>query len=976
MITAVFTDGDDCVWAYGLWQWDYGQQLRIEGLHLPTVVEIHFSLQEAGGEAVPRVGVTKDGVTTVTIPDSMLEGAGAVRDYQVYAWVYLSDRTFGETTKQIMMKVKARSKPKAFDAPGDGEIFHEAIEAVNDAAKRAEEAGDKAVSAADEAKAAATQTAEHLQAVQKLSEQVEINADTVAQDKQTVTGMLSQTQQAASEAALSAQAAKLSETAAAQAQTGAEAAEDTARQYAEETEADRQAVANDKQVVSQMREAVAADRQAVEQTAAQFGQTSQDALTAIGQAQSTAVGAVKAEGNKQTTAVQEAGTQAVSEVTEAKTTAVEAVTTEGDTQTKRVQDAAAGIVADREQIAANKQAIESKVDKQQGADNAGKALVVGKDGNVELGDAQTKTDPTLTQPGQAADAQVTGREIATLHQGKADAIVETAQGETVILTDSSDKLFEGLRVFGKSTQRTTTGAQLLSIKQEDVANKDGLSAKVNVDGGITVTGTPDKQYATIYGKDIILSPGKYYLNGGNGSAGAVLLKARITFSDGSSKNCANGSFEVTPDTKSVSILIQYESATIQSVNYTIYPMLNKGETALPFEPYTGGKPSPNPEYPLEIVSAGEGGSIAVGVTGKNFATIDVDEYLKAGWQGRIEPINNGIKIIAINGWHMELLYIPFLAGKEITVSFTYRQIPEETSSQNTNNAFCFVNTNVYPNDSKDIKFKINSPSIDSTKVSCSFVARSAYLGFFIRLDKEGSDSGLKRTIEITNFQIELGNKETPYEPYTHQTLTLQTPNGLPGVPVTKDGNYTDQNGQQWVCDEIDLERGKYVQRVAIEKNNGGWELKPSSDTPGRFFQHNKLTNIFSIALKKSLCNIASFTSWGAPVNDKYAFALNGHGIYFSPPKGAEITAEELNAKLNSLSFPVVFVGELATPIERDLTPEEIAAYKALRTYGPTTVITNDAGAGMEVTYVADTKTYIDNKFAALNKAVLDAVGGT
>ncbi len=186
-----------------------------------------------------------------------------------------------------------------------------------------------------------------------------------------------------------------------------------------------------------------------------------------------------------------------------------------------------------------------------------------------------------------------------------------------------------------------------------------------------------------------------------------------------------------------------------------------------------------------------------------------------------------------------------------------------------------------------------------------------------------------------------------------QSLTLATPNGLPGVPVSKDGNYTDADGQQWVCDEIDLERGKYVQRVAIEKNNGGWELKPSSDTPGRFFQHNKLTNIFSIAFKKSLCNIASFTSWGAPVNDKYVFALNGHGIYFSPPKGAEITAEELNAKLNSLSFPVVVVGELATPIERDLTPEEIAAYKALRTYSPTTVITNDAGAGMEVAYVVE-----------------------
>lgn len=647
MITAVFTDNDDYAHAYGLWQWDYGQQLRIEGLHLPTAVEIHFALQETGGEAITRVGTTKDGITTVTIPDSVLEGNSTVwtaeKTYNIYAWVYLSDKSSGETIKRITMQVKSRPKPEAFEAPGDGEIFHEAIEAVNDAAKRAEEAGDKAIAAADEAEKAATQTAEHLQVVQGLAEQVETNADTVAQDKQTVTGMLSQTQQAASDAALSAQAAKLSETAAAQAQTGAEAAEDTARQYAEETEADRQAVANDKQVVSQMREAVAADRQAVEQTAAQFGQTAQDALTAIGQAQSTAVGAVKAEGNKQTTAVQEAGTQAVSEVAEAKTTAVQAVTTEGDTQTKRVEDAAAGIIADREQI------------------------------------SQNKTD------------------IAGLVEGMTDlapAIHSTASGSVITANDAAEgRPFRRLRVFGKSTQ-------------------DG---------------------------------------------------------------------------------------------------------------------APSVENPVPIVSAGESGTINVSI----------------------------------------------------------------------------------------------------------------------------SDSGSQS-----------------------QSLTLATPNGLPGVPVSKDGNYTDADGQQWVCDEIDLERGKYVQRVVIEKNNGGWELKPSSDTPGRFFQHNKLTNIFSIALKKSLCNIASFTSWGAPVNDKYAFALNGHGIYFSPPKGAEITAEELNAKLNSLSFPVVVVGELATPIERDLTPEEIAAYKALRTYGPTTVVSNDAGAEMEATYVADTKTYIDNKFAALNKAVLDAVGGT
>lgn len=776
MITAVFTDNDDYAHAYGLWQWDYGQQLRIEGLHLPTAVEIHFALQETGGEAITRVGTTKDGVTTVTIPDSVLEGNRATwtadKAYNIYAWVYLSDKSSGETIKRITMQVKSRPKPEAFEAPGDGEIFHEAIEAVNDAAKRAEEAGDKAIAAADEAKAAATQTAEHLQATEGLAEQVETNADTVAQDKQTVTGMLSQTQQAASEAALSAQAAKLSETAAAQAQTGAEAAEDTARQYAEETEADRQAVANDKQVVSQMREAVAADRQAVEQTAAQFGQTAQDALTAIGQAQSTAVGAVKAEGQKQTTAVQEAGTQAVREVTEAKTTAVEAVTAEGDKQTKRVEDVAAGIVADREQI------------------------------------NQNKTD------------------IAGLVEGMTDlapAILNTASGSVITADDAAEgRPFRGLRVFGRTEQVQTTGAQL--INTQGAGNSRGVDwvfdKGVVTFSGVTVDTSTNRVNCAVNVKDVMEIGKTYFAKSftvGIVSDVAVEKPSGVIYTR-----------EYTPDGTETGICIRVlvdksNDAGIE-IDLTAYVAITENERLSSWEPYTGGKPSPSPEYPQEIVSAGESGTINVSI----------------------------------------------------------------------------------------------------------------------------SDSGSQS-----------------------QSLTLATPNGLPGVPVSKDGNYTDADGQQWVCDEIDLERGKYVQRVAIEKNNGGWELKPSSDTPGRFFQHNKLTNIFSIALKKSLCNIASFTSWGAPVNDKYAFALNGHGIYFSPPKGAEITAEELNAKLNSLSFPVVVVGELATPIERDLTPEEIAAYKALRTYGPTTVITNDAGAGMEVTYVADTKAYIDKKFKELNQAIVN-----
>ena len=857
MVTAVFTDNDDCARTYGLWQWDYSQQLRIEGLHLPTAVEIHFALQETGGEAITRVGTTKDGVTTVTIPDSMLEGNRATwtadKAYNIYAWVYMSDKLSGETIKRITMQVKSRPKPEAFEAPGDGEIFREAIEAVNDAAKRAEEAGGKAVVAAEEAKAAATQTAEHLQATEGLAEQVETNADTVAQDKQAVAGMLSQTQQAASDAALSAQEAKLSETAAVQAQAGAEAAEDGARQYAEETGADRQAVANDKQTVTQMREAVAADRQAVEQTALQFGQTSQDALTAIGQAQSTAVGAVKAEGNKQTTAVQEAGTQAVREVAEAKTTAVQAVTTEGDKQTKRVEDAAAGIIADREQINQNK------------------------------------------------------ADIASLVEGMTDlapAIHSTASGSVITANDATEgRPFRGLRVFGKSTQVRTTGAQLLpeqAVSNYFISLNGDIVGKNNSDYSKIIQNTENTTYY-IFRKNV----------------GTRFRAAYVDAIPTGNTPCTG----VVDDTKdNISITVPAGKVLIINMEDTKAfdgLMVQKTRDRLPYEPYTGGKPSPSPEYPQEIVSAGESGNITVEVGGKNL----------------LKPNSHN----------------------------TYYEFPLKANTVMT------LMTNGKPSQGGNIKFSATDGSnvwfsIDAgqTRV-CRSIGNKDVKGFYDQLKVGG---GLE-------YMFAVGDIKT-YTPYVEpQSLTLQTPNGLPGVPVTKDGNYTDQNGQQWVCDEIDLERGKYVQRVAIEKNNGGWELKPSSDTPGRFFQHNKLTNIFSIALKKSLCNIASFTSWGAPVNDKYAFALNGHGIYFSPPKGAEITAEELNAKLNSLSFPVVVVGELATPIERDLTPEEIAAYKALRTYGPTTVITNDAGAGMEVTYVADTKAYIDKKFKELNQAIVN-----
>lgn len=881
MVTAVFTDNDDYARAYGLWQWDYGQQLRIEGLHLPTAVEIHFALQEMGGEAVPRVGVTKDGVTTVTIPDSMLEGNRATwtaeKTYNIYAWVYLSDRTSGETIKRITMQVKSRPKPKAFEAPGDGEIFHQAIEAVNDAAKRAEDAGDKAIAAADEAEKAATQTAEHLEAVQGLAEQVETNADTVAQDKQAVAGMLSQVQQAASDAALSAQAAKLSETAAAQAQTGAEAAEDGARQYAEETEADRQAVANDKQAVTQMREAVAADRQAVEQTAAQFGQTSQDALTAIGQAQSTAVGAVEAEGQKQTTAVQEAGTQAVSEVAEAKTEAVQSVTAEGDKQTKRVEDAAANLA----------------------------------DGAMDL----------------------------------APAIHNTASGFVISADDATEgRPFRGLRVLGRTDQAKTTGKNLLDIERYFALGYDKYYNTVaNLKNGIiTVTNQNDSNGSVSF-KDL----------------GELNIYPPFTLSAKVNKtNCYvkviginnegqhTAIYNITDTIKSVFVdrkdnvakYIVQLLTTVENSDFEVSDIqIESGETATSYEPYTGGKPSPSPEYPQEIVSAGESGNITVEVGGKNL----------------LKP----------NSYN------------------TYYEFPLKA------NTVITLMTNGKPSQGGNIKFSATDGStvwfsIDAgqTRV-CRSIGSKDIKGFY---DLLSPDDGLE-------YMFAVGDIKT-YTPYVEpQSLTLATPNGLPGVPVAKDGNYTDQNGQQWICDEIDLEREKYVQRMAekdvleaiplLWSGAGKWGNNDGYKTLAFYAYINGANSNENWDAVKNygICNYAIITS-NVFNNSIIGFTL-GDYIAFRVPRELLPDWDENNPrnepwtnwlrKQKEAGNPVIVRYALKTPIERDLTPEEIAAYKALRTYGPTTVVSNDAGAGMEVTYVADTKAYIDKKFKELNQAIVN-----
>lgn len=311
MIIANFED-ENYKRVTGLWQWDYGQVLRIQGLNLPNAVEIHFSLQKSGGEAKKRVGFTKDGVTDVVIPESMLENEESLGNYDIFAFIYLADDTSGQTEYKICMPVKARPKPEAFDKPEDGEIFREAITAVRESAERAESAEQKAAQHAEQTKADAIKTGEDRTAIAEMVDSV----SGISEQVQIVKDYKEQAQTAATNALLSEQASEQAKESALQAQGRTETVADEVEQHALE-------VAGDKSEVERLATQVRQDKSSVEQMVQGFGNTAQQAIQSVQSAGTQAVGevnatikAVQKEGAKQVQAVQAKGQQILDSITE------------------------------------------------------------------------------------------------------------------------------------------------------------------------------------------------------------------------------------------------------------------------------------------------------------------------------------------------------------------------------------------------------------------------------------------------------------------------------------------------------------------------------------------------------------------------------------------------------------------------------------------------------------------------------------
>lgn len=355
---------------------------------------------------------------------------------------------------------------------------------------------------------------------------------------------------------------------------------------------------------------------------------------------------------------------------------------------------------------------------------------------------------------------------------------------------------------------------------------------------------------------------------------------------------------------------------------------------------------PSPEAPVEIVSVGQS---VVTVAGKNLLNPIGESFTNKG----ITFTNNGDGSFSVKGTstgavgfrltNLNKSPIYLRGGVTYTQSVVVLRGDKSTA---------IVVPSVKDNDGG---VRYNYLTDNQTKT-----AEKDYLVYTYTLYFE---PGV--TVDCTfKVQLEIGNVATLWEKYkTPQTITVSPT--LSGIAVASSGDYTDATGQQWICDEVDLERGVYVQRVGSVVFDGSqpWNLySTTGSTNLRFRNETIVSTVKGVAKSNSsaemLCSALPVRAADATYlrNDGISLELNkGLSVYYAPHAG------DVNAWIAYLSeHPMTVQYVLADPVETPLSETEIAAYRALHTNKPHTTLLNSEGAHMAVEYVADTKLYIDN----------------
>ena len=474
----------------------------------------------------------------------------------------------------------------------------------------------------------------------------------------------------------------------------------------------------------------------------------------------------------------------------------------------------------------------------------------------------------------------------------------------LVLPNSLDAPLERLELGGKTEQVQTSGKNLFNGKI--------LAGKYPTDD---MNIYEDKPTTNIFDKPVEIKPDTEYII----SADGRLVEGNIYIYDEAGKKITehySGKFTSPSNAKYV---VASGSNTYMTVNSAV--QIEYGSTISSYEPYTGGKPSPSPEYPQEIKSVGRLNEdtgkyeVDVKITGKNL--FDIEKAKASG--GNLctaKRENNIVKITAIETVTSKRAYaIVSGGGICLKAGKTYFLNGRKVGTSNMTPMFAF--------------FK--EKNIGELLKIGNFYTPNEDIYIDIGIYLVGNAIGTGDTLEITDIIVCEGKDAAQYQPYTEQTLTLTSDR-----PLTKWDRLVEQGGQiGWLYGSV-IATIDETADISLYAPNGFFIHVKNIDKKEKSGYCDKLYT-------KKMSNGEPFVLFGL-ANNNFLYTLNTQEFYGK-------TASEIKAKLKE--YPLNIIGKSETTEFVPLPQSEQNAIRALKTYYPTTVITVDGGEldpDIKVTY--------------------------
>lgn len=457
---------------------------------------------------------------------------------------------------------------------------------------------------------------------------------------------------------------------------------------------------------------------------------------------------------------------------------------------------------------------------------------------------------------------------------------------SVVLENCVETRFKRLELLGNSTQTTTKGLQLLDKTKIPTPQAGVAYYNMQVEEGKYTLSTKYRRAAQ---RDLFLFAGEVDTGASSGINGVDSTISRTVES-------INGY-----------ITIGYRKGENGVNPFDFETMLNKGDTPLPCEPYTGGKPSPSVEYPQEIVSAGKYDE----TSGKYLLDVEVKKYEKVSLEKGSLQWGSGEEIVH-NGTRSDFVDI-----SGMNKNFVFLVSPKHTLTMN---LFFYTENKKY----------MNVVGIHPEK----YYEKCSQYSY-----RNAPDGARYIRVSLNMYTYNENNEILIEEGSQSQTLTIPLDR-----PLTKWDRLVEQGGQiGWL----------YSTGVYEDIKESDISANSINDQYGRYY----VNAIKAYKNAECMCNIAEYSpaqkenKCGFWWSDTLCFLISSE---YTGNNGTEDNSTAIkNFKDNVLSKGITVFYKLNTEEFIPLPQSEQNAIRALKTYYPTTVITVDSGeveTGIEVEY--------------------------